>query len=408
MKDLEKIFAKIEDLTESMIILQEELTAVPAVAPQNGGSGEWDKAQVLLSRLESMSFNEVEMFSAPDDRVDSGKRPNIVVTLRGEKDEPRFWIMSHLDIVPPGDESLWGSDPYTVVRKEGMLTGRGVEDNHQGIISSLIAALSLKELKLKPKKTVKLLFVADEETGSDYGIKYILARHRLFLKNDVALVPDGGRRDGAMIQIAEKSILWLKFQTKGRQCHGSMPDEGINAFLAGSALVLKLNELNRLYSEKNSLFNPPGSTFVPTKKEANIPNINTIPGDDIFYFDCRILPSQDLEEVMGRIITICTGVEQKYGVAITVSIVQRVSSPSTPESSALVNSLKKALKEVYDIEGELCGIGGGTVASFLRNAGIHTVVWAKIDESMHMPNEYCRIGNMVGDAKVMAHIMLNQ
>ena len=391
-----------------MVSMQEELTAVPAIAPENGGNGEWEKAALLLSRLSELGFSEVQRFDAPDKRVPSGKRPNLVVSIPGQSPKPCLWIMSHLDIVPPGDESLWESDPYRVVRKDGLLLGRGVEDNQQGLISSIAAALSLRQLGLKPTNTVKLLFVADEETSSAYGIKYLLEHHRLFSKEDMVLVPDGGRPDGDMIEIAEKNLLWLKFQTKGKQCHASMPGEGINAFLAGAELVVKLNELNRLYPDKNPLFHPPNSTFAATKKEANVPNINTIPADDVFYFDCRILPSIDMEEVLARISEICVSVEEKHGVSTTVSTVQRLSSPPTPQDSPLVLSLKRALKRVYAVEGKVCGIGGGTVASFLRQAGIQTVVWAKLDESAHMPNEYCRIENMVGDAKVMACLMLNR
>lgn len=404
----DRVFQKIEKNIDVMISMQKELTAVPAIAPESGGQGEWNKAQVLLSWLARMGITEMEVYPAPDNRVPSGKRPNLVATIPGESDDCRLWIMSHLDIVPPGDLSLWISDPYKLVRKDGVITGRGVEDNQQGIVSSIIAAASILELGFKPRNTVKLLFIADEETGSDYGIQYLLANHQLFSQNDFVLVPDGGWKDGRMIQIAEKSILWLKFQTEGKQCHAASPGNGINAFVAASQLVLKLNELNQLYLERNSLFDPPVSTFSPTKKEANIPNINTIPADDVFYLDSRILPSIDLNKVMANINTMCAEVEKKYGVKLSVSTVQRVSSPPTPADSPMVTALKKALKTVYSIEGEVRGVGGGTVASFLRNAGIHTLVWSKLDERAHMPNEYCLIENMIGDAKVMAYLMLNQ
>jgi succinyl-diaminopimelate desuccinylase len=51
------------------------------------------------------------------------------------------------------------------------------------------------------------------------------------------------------------------------------------------------------------------------------------------------------------------------------------------------------------------GIGGGTVGAFLRKKGIPTVVWSRVDESAHQPNEYCLVGNMIGDALVMASMM---
>ena len=51
------------------------------------------------------------------------------------------------------------------------------------------------------------------------------------------------------------------------------------------------------------------------------------------------------------------------------------------------------------------GIGGGTVAAELRNEGFHAAVWSTLDEQAHMPNEYCRIANIIADAKTMIHLM---
>jgi succinyl-diaminopimelate desuccinylase len=407
MRDLQRVFKKIEDNTEMMVGLQAALTAVPAIAPESGGSGETAKAELLLQELHSLGLADTRDYPAPDARVPGGKRPNIVVNLPGARQGPALWIMSHLDVVPPGEESNWKSDPFRMVRKNGRLYGRGTEDNQQGMVSSIAAAVALLGLGLLPPQPVRLLFVSDEETGSEYGIRHLLANTKLFGGEDRVLVPDGGSPDGSMIQIAEKSLLWLKFQTLGKQCHASTPGEGKNAFLAGSELVCRLSELNRLYSEENPLFDPPRSTFAPTKKEANVPNINTIPADDVFYLDCRVLPGIDLDALMARIADLCLEVEKKHAVVIRVSTVQRVSSPPTPEDSPLVASLKEALKTVYGVEPRTCGIGGGTVASYLRNRGIHTVVWSRLDETMHMPNEYCRLENMLGDARVMAALMLS-
>jgi succinyl-diaminopimelate desuccinylase len=406
MSDLERVFRKIEDSTERMIALQAALTAVPAIAPENGGSGEAAKAELLVRELGRLGLTDTRNYAAPDERVPGGERPNIVAALPGPGRGPAFWIMSHLDIVPPGEESSWKSDPYKLVRKNGRLYGRGTEDNQQGMVASIAAAAALLELGLQPPRPVRLLFVSDEETGSEYGIRHLLANTDLFGGEDRVLVPDGGSPDGSMIQIAEKSLLWLKFQTLGKQCHASTPGQGKNAFLAGSELVCRLSGLNAFYGEENLLFDPPRSTFAPTKKEANVPNINTIPADDVFYLDCRLLPEVDLDALMARIADLCLEVEKSHAVSIRMSTVQRVSSPPTPEDSPLVTSLKTALRRVYGAEPRTYGIGGGTVASYLRNRGIHTVVWSRLDETMHMPNEYCRLENMLGDAKIMAALML--
>jgi succinyl-diaminopimelate desuccinylase len=52
------------------------------------------------------------------------------------------------------------------------------------------------------------------------------------------------------------------------------------------------------------------------------------------------------------------------------------------------------------------GIGGGTVAACIRRKGFHAAVWARMDETMHGPNEYCILSNLLGDAKVFAHLLL--
>jgi succinyl-diaminopimelate desuccinylase len=60
------------------------------------------------------------------------------------------------------------------------------------------------------------------------------------------------------------------------------------------------------------------------------------------------------------------------------------------------------------MDGKAMGIGGGTVAALFRRSGFEAACWSRIDETAHQPNEYCIIDNMVGDAKVFAHIFLQE
>jgi succinyl-diaminopimelate desuccinylase len=407
MNAQEKLQKKIFGMRDLVIDLQRDLTAVPALAPQNGGTGEWEKAEVLMRWLDKLGLGPSESHPTPDPRVPRGTRPNLVVTVPGGGAPGTFWIMSHMDIVPPGEISLWTSDPYTLVVDGDRLIGRGVEDNQQGMVASIIAAVAAKELGLVPARTVRLLFVSDEETGSDFGAQYLAEHTSLFGAKDFALVPDGGSPEGDEIEIAEKSILWLRFKVRGKQCHASTPQKGINAFLAGSHLVVRLGTLADLYPATDPLFDPPISTFTPTKKEANVPNINTLPGEDVFHLDCRVLPRENVDGVLAAIHRICAEVEKEFGVSVDVQTVQRASSPPTPADAPLVTSLRRAIKGVYGVEAKTVGIGGGTVGAFLRARGIPTVVWGKLDDAAHQPNEHCLIPNLMGDALVMAVMMLS-
>jgi succinyl-diaminopimelate desuccinylase len=408
MIDRTELFARLDGARKDMIELQRLLTSVPAIAPESDGDGEKLKAEALTGWLKKRGFDPVENYPARDERAAGGERPNLVVRLPGRDSARSFWIMSHLDIVPPGDLSKWESDPYTLVERDGRIYGRGVEDNQQGMVSSIFALLALRDGGIVPPYKVNLLFAADEEFGSTYGIGAVLRDHPdLFGKNDTFLVPDGGRPDGTMIEIAEKSVLWLRFSVTGKQVHASMPQLGKNAFVAGSDLVVRLAKgLEKIFSRQDPIFDPPYSTFCPTKKEANVPNVNTIPGLDVFCLDCRILPSEDVDSVLAEIDGISRGVESDYGVTVERSILQRKSSVSTSPDCALVRSLKRSVAKIHGTEGRVTGIGGGTVGAFLRNAGYDTVVWSTLDETAHMPNEYCVVDYMIKDAKVMLDLML--
>ena len=103
-------------------------------------------------------------------------------------------------------------------------------------------------------------------------------------------MPDAGSEDGTMIEVAEKSILWLRLTLLGQQGHASRPQRAENTLRAAAHVIVALDELHREFPGQNPLFRPPESTFEPTRKEANVGNINTIPGRDVFYLDCRVLP----------------------------------------------------------------------------------------------------------------------
>ncbi len=399
---LEKILDKISNYEEEMIQMQKDLVSIPALSPENGGDGEAKKAEFLKSWIKENLKSKIIEINAPDKRVSTGLRPNIATIIEGKNPDKTIWIMTHTDVVPAGDLSKWKNDPFTAWIEDGKIFGRGTEDNQQEMVASLFAAKALVESGIKPKHNIGILLVADEETGSKYGISYVLkVKKELFKKDDLIIVPDAGDPEGKTIEVAEKGILWIKFKIIGKQTHASTPDDGINAHRAGAHLIVKLDELKEYFNKKDPLFSPQESTFEPTKKDSNVPNINTIPGEDVFYFDCRILPEYSIEKVIERIKLHTIEIEKKFGVKIEMEFPQKEdAAPPTSPNSEVVKTLSKAIKKVKGIEPETIGIGGGTVAAIFRRHGYNAAVWATQDEVAHEANEYSIIKNMVEDSKV--------
>jgi succinyl-diaminopimelate desuccinylase len=403
----ETVSRKIDTYRDEAIELQKNLTAIPALGPENGGEGELKKADFLLRYLKGLGIQEIVDVPAQDARVPCGYRPNVIATV-GPSGAGTTWIMAHMDVVPPGDLKMWETDPFQAVVKRGKIFGRGVEDNHQAIVCGLLVMKAVIESGVELRSRLGLVLVSDEETGSHYGLAHVLKEKKgVFRRRDFILVPDAGEPDGSKIEVAEKSILWLKFTTRGKQCHASTPDKGINAFRAGSALAGKLDDLHRLFPKKDKVFEPPQSTFEPTKKEANVPNINTIPGEDVFYLDCRVLPIYKLADVKKKIRTLTSAIEKRHRVKIAFESAQEAqAAPPTAADAPVVGALQRAIREVYRIKAVPIGIGGGTVAAIFRKAGFSTAVWSKLADMAHQPNEYCSIDNLLGDSKVFAHVFL--
>lgn len=406
---LAEINRHLESSTQTIIDLQRALVAIPALGPLNGGPGETEKTAYLKSYMRDLGFSDVHELRAPDPAVPCGYRPNLAAVIPGRDTAKTFWVISHTDIVPPGDRALWDSDPYTLKIDGDILIGRGVEDNHQGVVCSLIVAKALLELQVTPDINYGVLLVADEETGSKYGLDYVVKNHaELFGPNDLFLVPDFGEPTSTMIEIAEKSMLWLKVIVEGKQCHASTPKAGINSLLAAAKLITRIPELHQRFDRQDPLFDPPYSTFEPTKKEANVENINTIPGRDVFYVDCRVMPGYDLEEVLAAIKGFGDEVERECGVSISYEYVQsEQAAEPTPGDSEIVTRLVSRVRAVFGNEPRLQGIGGGTVAAYLRRAGHKAAVWSTLMHNAHQPNERSSISCSIKDAKVMAAMLFN-
>ncbi len=409
MSQMENVFARLDGYREEVINLQRELTARVALGPQNGGSGEHEKIAFIKDLVEKLEPSELKIVKAPDEDAQDHYRPNLVARWNGALTDQTVWALSHADVVPPGNPELWDADPYTIVVDGDRIIGRGVEDNQHGFLSSFLALKAVLESGMRPARSVGLVVVADEETGSAYGLDYLLETHGdFFKKSDLIVVPDAGNETGTMVEVAEKSMLWLKFSIHGKQCHASTPDKGKNSLLGAARLIVALRELKDAFPDSDPIFSPSTSTFEPTKMEGNVPNINTISGRDVFYLDCRVLPSYPCDDVLLASKEIAERIARENGLDIRLEIVNRQDAalPTSPDAPVVL-ALKNA---IYDVTGKTAvpmGIGGGTVAALFRRKGLPAAVWHTCQDTAHQPNEFCLISDIISDAKVFASLYLS-
>lgn len=391
----------------SVVNLQTKLTAAQAIGPENGGQGELHKALLIEQILNNIGLSFTR-YDCLDERVESGRRPNIVAQV-GNSAGRRLWLFAHMDVVPAGDLSAWKTDPFILSQNGDIVFGRGVEDNQQAIVSMLLLAEGISRLGIKTQFDLGLVFMADEESGSHFGLEWLLDQHGdIFSDSDAYIVPDGGSPGGDLIEIAEKAQLWLKFEVNGRQCHASMPQEGINSFVVASYLVLELVRCASRFDLNNPLFLPPLSTFVPTMHERNVEATNILPGKDVFYMDCRLLPGLDLQKVLRSFNEVLQKVGQKFNSDIKMEVIHWQPATFTDPHAEIVKMLSRSIQKITGHSARLIGIGGITVAGFLRKKGFPAVVWSTIRNSCHQPNEHSSILDTLQDAKIFGTLITEQ
>lgn len=404
-----KILNETEKLEPLMTETLTRLCRIPAISPHNGGTGEDAKISELEKIIHELGLNKAKIHieRVEDSKSPSGFRPSLFLEYPGKKSQ-RICILTHIDVVPEGDLSSWTHDPFDPVIKGTRLYGRGVSDNGTCLVSSLFALKAILNAGVEPEHTILLAFVADEEMGSHYGLEVLLERN-LFREDDLVVVPDSGNEAGDFIEAAEKAMLKLAFTVTGKQVHASMPHKGINACRVANMLAYEVDEaLHKAFPEENKMFTYPFSTFEPTRRFANVPAVNIVPGKERFDFDCRVLPEVNLDDVIATVMKVCKDVEKKTGAKIEVDVDRADAAPVTSPDSEVVKLLTKCVREVLNVEPVTGGIGGGTFAALFRRKNIPAVVWSQeCGDVAHQPDEFTEIKYITNNAKVFALMMMD-
>jgi acetylornithine deacetylase/succinyl-diaminopimelate desuccinylase-like protein len=90
--------------------------------------------------------------------------------LVGRARDDAITLLSHSDVVPAVRDD-WAVDPFGAEIRDGYLHGRGTLDLKGLAIAQLFALILLRRLSVPLRRDVRLLVLADEESGGEYGAK---------------------------------------------------------------------------------------------------------------------------------------------------------------------------------------------------------------------------------------------
>ncbi|MGD8753060.1 MAG: M20/M25/M40 family metallo-hydrolase [Anaerolineales bacterium] len=182
----------------------------------------------------------------------ASRRPNLVTRLEGTGERAPLLFYGHTDVVGV-DGQDWEVPPFSGLERGGILYGRGALDMKAGVAMLVHSLLQAKREGLRPAGDIILLIVADEESGGEVGMQYMLKEHRhVFEGVKYSIGEFGGFPLHAFgykfyrIGVSQKQYAHLRLRINAPGGHGSLPASGTVMFKLGQALT-KLDQAKMLY-----------------------------------------------------------------------------------------------------------------------------------------------------------------
>jgi putative selenium metabolism hydrolase len=209
------------------------------------------------------------------------------------------FLRSELGYLPPREE--W----------EHLVFGRGSADQLGGVVSQVVAAKILRELRdegvLRGIIIRSYATVAEEDNdggGMMYVVRHELPQHGPERVPDVVILTEGtgDAREGAVgIYRGQRGRMQIEVEVTGKSCHGSMPWEGRNPLEYGAAIIAEAAERYRRGDGfEDDAFLGQG-TRTASFATLDTPSDCAVPERFVFRFDRRLTAGESPEQALDAI-----------------------------------------------------------------------------------------------------------
>ena len=383
-----------------------ELVAINTTA----ANGTTAAAKAVAARALAAGFPAADVqVLAPPDHPEKG---NVVVRLRGRSSERPVLYICHLDVVEARRED-WTFDPFKLTEQDGWLYGRGTIDMKGQVSAVLTSLIRMKQEGVVPNRDIIAAFAADEETGDNNGVAWLLEKHRPLVDAALVINHDGGeaaikqgRKVYLGVQTSEKMYLTFSLETTDKGGHSSRPtaENPIYRLAAGLERLGKfrfpvhLTDTTRLYftrradletgqvqSDMRAILKSPADPAALERLSSTVEtNIqlrttctttmiegghaeNALPQRARATVQCRVIPGESRESVAAAIGAAVA--DPKIAVSfVTPDAPPAPDSPPTPDILAKVESITRAMFPGVIVLPQMSA--GATDSIYTRGAGI--------------------------------------
>ncbi|MGA0935230.1 MAG: succinyl-diaminopimelate desuccinylase [Pseudohongiellaceae bacterium] len=363
-----------------------DLISRASVSPQDEGC-----QQVLAARLEKLGFT-LEPMPFGDVQNLWARRGNT---------GPLVCFAGHTDVVPPGDRSLWQTEPFTPTVQDGILYGRGAADM-KGSIAAMVTATE-RFLAAAPDITGSLAFLitSDEESVAVDGTKRVIetlqARGE---KIDYCIVgePSSSQTLGDVIRNGRRGSLNGTLTVHGTQGHVAYPDlanNPVHRFLPALAELAA-----HAWDQGNEYFPP--TSFQISNIHAGEGTNNVIPGEFTALFNFRFSSEVTAAELQSVTEAIFNRHYNDYTLEWQLS-----GNPFITPVGVLTEAVSRAIATVTGITTELSTGGGTSDGRFIAPAGAQVVELGPCNRTIHKVNEHVSVADLDQLSSIYEQVLVN-
>ncbi|MEZ5341995.1 MAG: M20/M25/M40 family metallo-hydrolase [Acidimicrobiales bacterium] len=228
------------DLTNQTVELLQTMIRNACVNDGRAESGQEVRNADVLQHILEGSGLDFQRYEPTPGRV------SLVSRIEGsDPNAPSLCLMGHTDVVPV-NESGWSRDPFGGELVDGEVWGRGAVDMLNLTASMAVVFRHLADTNFRPKGDLIFFAVADEESGSAHGARWMADHHRDDIYADYVLTENGGLHSGnpeapsISMTVGEKGVAWRRLKIAGTPGHGSMPFRKDNALIKAAGVIQRL------------------------------------------------------------------------------------------------------------------------------------------------------------------------
>jgi len=220
-------------------------------------------------------------------------RSSIVVRLPGSA-HGSVVFCAHLDTVP-AEESLWDRPSLEPVIADHRLWGLGATDMKSAVAVLMQSFAALAASGSRPDRDCVLVLTADEEWG--YRGAASVANSGLIDDAELLVIAEPTENN---VYTGQKGELWIEATFAGREAHGSVPESGANAVLAGARFCNRVQQAIAQWPEVSGR----GRTSLNVGQFHGGRRVNIVPAEAKIELDLRVASADHRERAMTLVSTI--------------------------------------------------------------------------------------------------------